>query len=185
MSSASSARSAANVSITSSSLMSVTCAEFCRHTLSITTEAARISRWTRIALSLAPYSRPPPAPLSPSHSSAVCTIATSVEQPELVAVTEPAPLSRCCRHRGLQLPRSDASALGVHATSPLRQRAALYSNSRKPSAKVFNAKPIPGADEFLSKDRFLSAPIGTPLRSQITKINQRPMTISAGVPVRR
>ena len=43
MSSASSARSAANVSITSSSSMSVTCAVCCRRTSSITTEAGRIS----------------------------------------------------------------------------------------------------------------------------------------------
>jgi hypothetical protein len=44
MSSASSARSAVNVSITSSSSMSVTYAVCCRRTLSITTEAGRISR---------------------------------------------------------------------------------------------------------------------------------------------
>jgi hypothetical protein len=44
MSSASSARSAVNVSITSSSSMSVTCAVCCRRTSSITTEAGRISR---------------------------------------------------------------------------------------------------------------------------------------------
>ena len=87
MSSASSARSAANVSITSSSSMSVTCAVCCRHTLTITTEAARISRWTRIAPSLGPYSHPLQAPLSPSRRSAVCTIATSVAQRELLPVT--------------------------------------------------------------------------------------------------
>ena len=47
MSSASSDRSAANVSITSSSSTSVTCAVCCRHTLSITTEAGHISRSPR------------------------------------------------------------------------------------------------------------------------------------------
>src|SRR5262249_40432659 len=44
MSSASSAQSAANVLTTLSSSMSVTCAVCCWHILSITTEAARISR---------------------------------------------------------------------------------------------------------------------------------------------
>ena len=87
MSSASSARSAANVSITSSSSMSVTCAACCRHTLSITTEAARISRWTRIAPSRGPYSHPLQVPLSPSRRLAVYTIATSVAQREWLPVT--------------------------------------------------------------------------------------------------
>ena len=83
MSSASSARSAANVSITSSSSMSVTCAVCCRHTFVITTKAGRISRWIRTVQSLGPYSRRLQAPLSPSHKSAVCTIATSVAQRKL------------------------------------------------------------------------------------------------------
>jgi len=82
-SSASSARSAANVSITSSSSMSVTCAVCCRRTFVITTEAGRISRWIRIVQSLGLYSRRLQAPLSPSHRSAVCTIATSVAQRKL------------------------------------------------------------------------------------------------------
>ena len=58
MSSASSARSAANVSITSSSSMSVTCAVCCRRTFVITTEAGRISRSARIVRSLGPYMPP-------------------------------------------------------------------------------------------------------------------------------
>jgi hypothetical protein len=86
--SASSARSAANVSITSSSSMSVTCAVCCRHILTITTEAARISRWTRIVRNPGPHSHPPQAPLSPSHRLAVCTIATNVTQRELLPVLD-------------------------------------------------------------------------------------------------
>ncbi len=119
MSSASSARSAANVSITSSSSMSVTCAVCCRHTLTITTEAARISRSARIAPSLGPYSRPLPAPLSPSHRSAVCTIATSVAQPELLPVTELVPPSRCRPSS----PSAIASLGGRRAQSPRREAA--------------------------------------------------------------
>jgi len=61
MSNASSARSAANVSTTSSSSMSNTCAVCWRHTLSITTTAARISRLARIVPSPGPCSRPLPA----------------------------------------------------------------------------------------------------------------------------
>src|SRR5450631_4181082 len=94
-SSASSARSAANVSITSSSSTSVTCAVCCRHTLSITTEAERISRSAKIVRSLGPYSHPLLALLSPFQRSAACTIATSVAQPEWFAVAEPAQPSRC------------------------------------------------------------------------------------------
>ena len=119
MSSASSARSAANVSITSSSSTSVTCAVCCRRTFVITTEAARISRWTRIVPSLGPHSRPLPAPLSPSHRSAVCTIATSVAQPELLPVTKPAPLSRCRPSS----PSATASLGGRRAQSPRREAA--------------------------------------------------------------
>lgn len=71
-----------------------TCAECCQHTLSTTTEAARISRSARIVRSRGPYIRPLQVPLSPSHRSVACTTATSVARPELFAATEPAPPSR-------------------------------------------------------------------------------------------
>ena len=93
MSSASSARSAANVLTTLSSSMSVTCAVCCWHILSITTEAARISRSARIVRHPGSYSHPLPAPLSPSRRSAVCTITTSVAQRELLPVTGSAAIS--------------------------------------------------------------------------------------------
>src|SRR4029077_5151694 len=49
---------------------------------------------------------PSTAPLLPSHRSAVCTIATSASQPELFAVIEPVPPSRCrVSSRGPQLRR--------------------------------------------------------------------------------
>jgi hypothetical protein len=73
----SSAPSAANVSITSSFSMSVTCAVYCRRIFGITTTAGRISRLPRIVQSPGPYSHRLQAPLLPSHRSAVCTIATS------------------------------------------------------------------------------------------------------------
>jgi hypothetical protein len=95
MSSASSARSAGNASITSSSSMSGTYAVCFRHIFSITNIAGRISHSARIVQSLGPYRHRLQAPLSPSHRSVACTIATSVAQPELFAVTKPAPPSRC------------------------------------------------------------------------------------------
>jgi hypothetical protein len=55
---------------------SVTCAVYCRRTFVITTEEGRVQ-------SLGPYSRRLQAPLSPSHRSAVCTIATSVARRKL------------------------------------------------------------------------------------------------------
>lgn len=90
MSSALSGRPVANVSITSSSSMSVTFAVYCRHTSIITTEAVRISRSARIVPSLALYSRPRWAPSSPCRKSAGYTIATNVARPETLSVTEPA-----------------------------------------------------------------------------------------------
>jgi hypothetical protein len=115
MSSESSARSAANVSITSSSSMSITCAVRCRRIFSITATAGRIFHWTRITQSLGPYSHPPQALLSPFHRSAACTIATSVAQPELFAVTEPAQLFQ----RGGSL-RSTAASPGCSRSSGQR-----------------------------------------------------------------
>ncbi len=85
--SASSARSAANVSITSSSSMSVTCAVCCRRIFNIITAAGHIFRSTRIVQSLARYSRPLREPLSPSHRWVACTIATNGALRELLRVT--------------------------------------------------------------------------------------------------
>jgi len=156
MSSASSARSAANVSITSSSSMSVTCAVRYRRIFSITTTAGRISRWTRIAQSLGPYSHLLQALLLPFHRSAACTIATSVAQPKLFAVTERAPPSWCressqsaiapieCR-RGQSLCREPAS----------QERNSLFDN-RTSSGAVFIGKAIPWPDGFLSRDTWRS-----------------------------
>lgn len=73
-----------------SSSMNVICAVCCRRISSIATEAARISRSTRIAPSLGLYSRPLQVSLLHSHSSAVCTIATNVALPELLPATSPA-----------------------------------------------------------------------------------------------
>jgi hypothetical protein len=77
MSSASLARPAANVWITSSSLTNVTCAMSYRVIVSIITRAERISRSVRIVRNPAPYSHRLQTPLSPSHKWAVCTIATN------------------------------------------------------------------------------------------------------------
>ena len=91
MSNASSARSAASVSTTSSSLMNITCAECCRLTFSITVRLECTFRSAKIARSLGRYSQPLQAPLSRFHRSAACIIATSGAQPEPFAVTEPVP----------------------------------------------------------------------------------------------
>jgi hypothetical protein len=64
--SASSVQSGANASTTSSSSMSVICAECCHRIFNIITRAGRISHSTRIAQSLALYSRPL-QPSSPCH----------------------------------------------------------------------------------------------------------------------
>ncbi len=76
-SSASLAQSAANVSITSSSSMSVTCAACCRLTFTITTRRERISRSTRIVRRADRYILPLLARLSRSHRSVGCIIATN------------------------------------------------------------------------------------------------------------
>ena len=131
--------------------MSVTCAVCCQHTFSITTEAGRISRSARIVPSLVPYSHPLQAPLSPFHRSAVCTIATSVAQPELFAVTEPVPPSRCRASS-----RSAIASLGCRlAQNPCRESASQESSAlfdHRTSSSLFFGKPIPRLDGFLSRD---------------------------------
>jgi hypothetical protein len=79
----SSARSAGNVWITSSSSMSVTCGTSCRAIFNIITERGPICHSTRIVRSIASYSLPLRARLSPSRRWAVCIIATSVAPPDL------------------------------------------------------------------------------------------------------
>ena len=76
-SSASLARFAASVSITSSSSTSVTCEACCRLTFTITTRRERISRSTRIVRRAARYTHPRPATLSRSRRLVVCIIATN------------------------------------------------------------------------------------------------------------
>jgi hypothetical protein len=126
----------------SSSSMSVTYGVCCRHTLSITTEAGRISRWQRIAQSLGPYSHPPQAPLLHFRRSAACTIATSVAQRELLQVTKPQPV------RGRGSSRSAIASLGCHgAPNPCmvprsQKRTKLCSNNRGSSAAHFVGKLI-------------------------------------------
>jgi len=118
MSSASSARSAGNASITSSSSMSGIYAVCCRHIFSITNIAGRISHSARIVQSLGPYRHRLQAPLSPSHRSAACTIATSVAQPELFAVTNLHRRRGAGRRRSPQLRLSDAGAISAYARRP-------------------------------------------------------------------
>mgnify|MGYP001806557372 CR=1 FL=1 len=152
MSNASPARSVANFSITSSPSMSVTCAVCCRHTLSITTEPARMSRSARIAPSLVLYSRPLPGSLSPFHRSAACTIATSGAQPEPFAVTEPAPPSPSGRVAGCYcVARRQARSEPTHGVRVATERRALRSLST--AGMAFIGIPIPWADGILSKDR--------------------------------
>ena len=155
MSNASLARSVANVSITSSSSMSVTCAVCCRHTLNTTTEAARISRSTRIAPSLVLYSHPLQVPSLPSHRSAVCTIATSVARPEPFTATEPVPPSYCRAPS-----RSSIASLGCRrAQNPCGESASQESSAlvdhRTSSTVAFISKPIPRLDRLLSRDKAL------------------------------
>src|SRR5664280_2845897 len=84
MSSASSARSAVSVSITSSSLTSVTCATSCRVIFSFITRAEHISRSIRIAPRRAQYTRQLLARSLPSRRSEVCIIVTNVAPRELL-----------------------------------------------------------------------------------------------------
>ena len=121
---ASSARSVENVSITSSSSMSVICAEFCRHTSSTTTKAEHISRSARIVRRLDLYSRRLQAPSSPSHKSAACTIATSGARPELFCGERTCTAVAVGACRRLLLRRSEADALRTHARRSGRNRAA-------------------------------------------------------------
>ena len=154
MSNASSALSAANASITSSPSMNVTCAECCGHTLSITTEVARISRSARIVRSLGPYSHPLLA-LFPSHSSVACTIATSVAQPKLFAVTERVPPSRCRASSPCAIPSLECRRGQSPCREPESQERSTLFDNRTSSVAVFIGKPIPWPDGFLSRDNHL------------------------------
>ena len=93
MSSASLARSAANVWITSSSSTSVTCAVCYRGIFNIITGPERISRSTRIVRSLAPCSPSLQARSSPFQRWAVCIIAKNVAPPDLRGQRTDAPAS--------------------------------------------------------------------------------------------
>ena len=93
MSSVSSARSAANVWITSSSSTSVTCAVSCRDIFNIITGPEHISHSTRIVRGLAAYSLPPQARLLRSRRWAVCIIATNVAPHDLRGPLTDAPAS--------------------------------------------------------------------------------------------
>ena len=126
-SSASSARSAANVSITSSSSMSVTCAACCRRMFSIGTEAGHISHSARTVRNPAYTAtlrrhrcRLPPgwrsAPSLPASRSL-----NRLRRPNLYR------RRTAGRRRDPQLRRSNASALKTHAGSPRRKRAARSS----------------------------------------------------------
>jgi len=115
---------------------------------SLLTEAARISRSARIAQSLILYSRPLPATLPPYRRSAVCTIATSGEQPDPFTATEPLPPSYC----RASSPAAFASLGGLRALDPCREAApqengALF-NYRISSSVTFIGTPISWPDGF-------------------------------------
>ncbi len=82
-SSASLARSGVNVSITSSSSTSVTCAKCCHHISSIIARSGRIFRSTRIVRTPGQYSNLLPARSSRSPRSEDCIIATNAAPPKL------------------------------------------------------------------------------------------------------
>ena len=84
MSNASSARSAANVWITSLSLTSITCAACCHRIFIIITRAEHICRSTRIARRRAQCTRQPLARSLPSRRWVVCIIATNDALHELL-----------------------------------------------------------------------------------------------------
>ena len=71
------------------------------------------------------YRRPLPAPLSPSHRSAACTIATSVARPELFSVTEPATPSQCCASTRSAIGSPACRCARTHAGSLDRKSAPL------------------------------------------------------------
>ena len=91
--SASSARSAANVWITSSSSTSVTCSASCRAIFNIITGPEHISHSTRIVRSLAAYSLLLQARSSRSRRWAVCIIATNDAPHDLRGPPTDAPAS--------------------------------------------------------------------------------------------
>src|SRR6202023_1700965 len=76
-------QSAANVSITSSSSMSASCAGFCRRIFNIITRPEPISRLTTIVRNLAPYTHPSQETLSLSRRLVACIIATNAAPREL------------------------------------------------------------------------------------------------------
>src|SRR3977135_1409044 len=112
-SSASLAQSAANVWITSSSSMSVTCAACCRLTFTITTRRERISRSTRIVRRAVRYTHPLRARLFPSRRSVVCIIATNGSLLNCPVATV----------QGRRLQRGTCSALQVRHSNVLAPKA--------------------------------------------------------------
>jgi hypothetical protein len=114
------------VSITSSSPMSITCAVCCRHTLSITMEAARISRSARIA--------------------------PSVAQPELLKVTEPVLPTVVPAAIASLGGRRAQNTCGESAS----QESGAPFDHRTSATTIFIGTPIPWPDGLLSKDKYSS-----------------------------
>ena len=142
MSSASLARFATIVSITSSSSMTVTCAVFCRHIFNIITKPERISRSTRIPPRRVQYNRQPLARTLPSRRSEVCIIATNDALHELLGRSKwhacfrgrPFPLSNCVA----RMQRESDLMHGASHPWPI-----FYSADKQSSLAIFTGKPIP------------------------------------------
>lgn len=99
------------------------------------------------------YSHPPQAPLSPFHWLAACTIATSVARPELFAVIEPVPLSRCRPSSPSAIASLECRcAQNTCGESASQESGALFDH-RTSSTVAFIGKPVPWPDGFMSRDR--------------------------------
>jgi hypothetical protein len=141
MSSASSARCAANVWITSSSLTSITCVASCRHIFNIITKSERISRSTKIAPRRAQYTRQPLARSLPSRRSVACIIATNVaprepfRQPNRRHVSVTVSLGCNGAQNPCMVPRS-------------QQRPMFYSTNKNSSVAISSANRFPDRIDF-------------------------------------
>src|SRR3984893_9183904 len=138
-SSASSARSAANVWITSSSSTSVTCAASCRAIFNIITKPEHISHSTRIVRSLAASSLPLHPRSSRSRRWAVCIIATNVAPHDL-------------RGSPTDTPASREGSLHFSTVVLTRNGAQEFHSHEQVSATIIR-RPFPTPSTFLSKNK--------------------------------
>ena len=155
MSSASSARSAVNAWITSSSSTRITCTGCCRHISNIISKPEPILRLPKIAPRYARYTRQPPAGSLPSRRSVACTIATNVAPRERYRRTHRGHVSTRAPFRLYnRMPQMQWRKDHLHGTGSQQRPVVLVNQSQLITHELFE-EAIPRPDRVLSRDRTL------------------------------